>query len=199
MHAADTPAGDRPGSAGPVPPGPGQRPLTRVLFLDVDGTLTDGSIILGIADDIRAFHAHDGVGIRLALLAGIRVVFMSARESAPVRRRALELGADPMLAVGDKDRAVREWCERHGVTPAQAAFVGDDLQDIPGMKAVAHAFAVGDAVDEVKAVATHVCTRAGGRGAVREAIVWLLRAEGRYEATLEAFLARRDFVIKEAR
>lgn len=175
------------------------RALTRVLFLDVDGTLTDGRIILGIADDIRAFHAHDGVGIRLALLAGIKVVFMSARESAPVRRRAIELGADALLAVGDKDRGVREWCERHGVMPTEAAFVGDDLQDIPGMRAVAHAIAVGDAVAEVKAAATHVCTRPGGRGAVREAVEWLLKLEGRYEATLEAFLNRRDFVIRELR
>lgn len=179
--------------------GEAPRALTRVLFLDVDGTLTDGTIILGIAEDIRAFHAHDGVGIRLALLAGIRVVFMSARESAPVRRRALELGAEPMLAVGDKDRAVRDWCDRHGIRPAEAAFVGDDLQDIPGMKAVTHAIAVADAVAEVRAVATHVCSRPGGRGAVREAIEWLLRLEGRYDATLQAFLSRRDFVIKEGR
>lgn len=170
-------------------------PETRVLFLDVDGTLTDGGIILGASEDLRRFHAHDGVGIRLALLAGIQVVFISARESAAARRRALELGADPRLAVGDKDKGVREWCADHGIGLNEAAFVGDDLQDIPGMKIVAHPIAVADAVAEVRAAARHVTLKPGGRGAVREAVEWLLRREGRWEGALAAFLSRRDFVI----
>lgn len=170
-------------------------PQTKVLFLDVDGTLTDGGIILGATEDIRRFHAHDGVGIRLAILAGIRVVFMSARESAAARRRAIELGADPQLAVGDKDSGVRGWCAAHAVALNEAAFVGDDLQDIPGMKIVAWPIAVADAVAEVRAAARHVTLKPGGRGAVREAVEWLLRREGRWDGALEAFLTRRDFVI----
>lgn len=171
--------------------------MTRVLFLDVDGTLTDGGIILGDGDDLRRFHAHDGVGIKLATMAGIDVIFLSARENRAAERRAKELGVRAVLGAARKHEHVITLCTELGCTPADAAFIGDDLQDISGMKACALAIAVGDAVSEVKAVAAHVTGRNGGYGAVREAVEWLLRREGRWEATLADFLATSDFVIRK--
>lgn len=171
--------------------------MTRVLFLDVDGTLTDGGIILGERDDLRRFHAHDGVGIKLAMLAGIEVIFLSARENAAAERRAKELGARAVLGAARKHEHVVRLCAELSCPPADAAFVGDDLQDISGMKACGLAIAVGDAVTEVKNVAHHVTVRNGGRGAVREAVEWLLAREGRWEETLARFLSTSDFVIRK--
>ncbi|HEX7880664.1 MAG TPA: HAD hydrolase family protein [Candidatus Eisenbacteria bacterium] len=173
--------------------------MTKVLFLDVDGTLTDGGIILGDTDDSRRFHAHDGVGIKLAGLAGITVIFLSARENRAAARRARELGVRSVLGAARKHEHVATLCAELGTTPAQAAFVGDDLQDISGMKVCGTAIAVGDAVAEVKAIANHVTTRNGGYGAVREAVEWLLKRDGRWEATLAQFLASSDFVVRPDR
>ena len=170
--------------------------MTRVLFLDVDGTLTDGGILLGETEDIRRFHAHDGVGIKLAATAGIEVVFLSARESAAARRRAKELGVRAELAAARKDEHVKRICAELGATPEEAAFVGDDLQDLPGLRAVGLPIAVGNAVAEVKAVCRHVTTALGGHGGVREAVEWILRREGRWEETLQTFVSRSDFVIR---
>ena len=171
--------------------------MIRVLFLDVDGTLTDGGIILGEQDDLRRFHAHDGVGIKLAMLAGIEVVFLSARENAAAERRARELGVRAILGAARKHEHVARVCAELGCTAAEAAFVGDDLQDVSGMKACALSIAVGDAVAEVKAVADHVTVRNGGYGAVREAVEWLLAREGRWESTLSSFLSTSDFVVRK--
>lgn len=171
--------------------------MTRILFLDVDGTLTDGGIILGEREDLRRFHAHDGVGMKLAMLAGIDVVFLSARDNAAAERRARELGARAILGAARKHEHVARVCAELGCTPAEAVFVGDDLQDISGMKACGLSVAVGDAVAEVKEVADHVTVRNGGYGAVREAVEWLLRREGRWESTLSSFLSTSDFVIRK--
>jgi 3-deoxy-D-manno-octulosonate 8-phosphate phosphatase (KDO 8-P phosphatase) len=169
---------------------------TRILFLDVDGTLTDGGIILGVHEDIRRFHAHDGVGIRLATLAGIEVIFLSARECVAAERRARELGVKSVLGAARKDEHVRTLCAEAGVTPAEAAFVGDDLQDLPALRIVGRSIAVGDAVADVRDACHHVTRAFGGRGAVREAVEWILKEEGRWESTLAAFLERSDFVIR---
>jgi 3-deoxy-D-manno-octulosonate 8-phosphate phosphatase (KDO 8-P phosphatase) len=171
--------------------------VTRILFLDVDGTLTDGGILLGRGEDIRRFHARDGVGIRLAALAGIEVIFLTARECRAVERRARELGARCVMGAARKQEHVARLCAEAGVRPAEAAFVGDDLQDIPAMRAVGRAIAVADAVAEVKEVCQHVTETRGGQGAVREAVEWLLRQEGRWQATLGAFLESCDFVVRD--
>lgn len=171
--------------------------MTRILFLDVDGTLTDGGILLGRTEDIRRFHARDGVGIRLAALAGIKVIFLTARECRAVETRARELGASCVMGAARKQEHVRRLCAEAGVEPSEAAFVGDDLQDIPALRIVGRAIAVADAVPEVREVCAHVTETRGGCGAVREAVEWLLRKEGRWQATLDAFLERCDFVVRE--
>jgi 3-deoxy-D-manno-octulosonate 8-phosphate phosphatase (KDO 8-P phosphatase) len=173
--------------------------VTKLLFLDVDGTLTDGGIILGDTEDARRFHAHDGVGIKLATLAGMTVIFLSARENRAAARRAKELGVRSVLGAARKHEHVATLCAEAGVTPAEAAFVGDDLQDVSGMRACGTAIAVGDAVAEVRAIAHHVTTRNGGYGAVREAVEWLLKRDGRWDDTLARFLEASDFVVRPDR
>lgn len=182
---------------GPAPGPGGAFVPVKILFLDVDGTLTDGGIILGDTDDQRRFHAHDGVGIKLAGLAGIEVLFLSARENRAAGRRARELGVRAVLGAARKHEHVDRICRAAGCTPAEAAFVGDDLQDITAMRLVGTAIAVGDAVAEVKALAHHVTRAHGGHGAVREAVEWLLEREGRRQSTIDLFLSTSDFVVRQ--
>lgn len=165
----------------------------EVLVLDVDGVLTDGGIILDSAGrEAKRFHARDGVGIRVALLAGWRVLFLTARASIPAKTRAQELGAEWAIGIGRKDLFLEEWLEGMGIAWEHVAFVGDDLQDLPAMRRVGWPVAVADAVDEVRSVAKFVTTRAGGFGAVREAVEWLLTQAGRRDEALERFVQQMD-------
>jgi len=160
----------------------------RALVLDVDGVLTDGGILLdGGTGEMKRFHAKDGVGIRLAQAAGWRVLFLTARHSPPARRRAEELGAAWAVGVARKDVFLQAWLAREGISWEEAAFVGDDLQDLAVLRKVGWPIAVGDAVEEVKAAARHVTARRGGEGAVREAVEWLLDQAGLREQVVEEF------------
>jgi len=164
--------------------------LPRALVLDVDGVLTDGGILLdGDAGEMKRFHVHDGMGIRLAQEAGWPVLFLTARHSPPARRRAEELGASWALGVAKKDAFLEAWLAREGIAWEEVAFVGDDLQDLAVLRRVGWPIAVANAVVEVKAAARHVTGREGGTGAVREAVEWLLEQAGIREKILASFLA----------
>lgn len=163
--------------------------MIRALVLDVDGVLTDGGIMLD--DDGREskrFHARDGVGIKLALAAGWRVLFCTARNSQPARLRAAELGAECAAGIRHKDQFLEGWLREAGVTWSEVAFVGDDLQDIRVLRRVGYPIAVADACVEVRAVARHVLTLRGGFGAVREAVEWLLEQTGDRERVISQFI-----------
>lgn len=165
----------------------------KLLILDVDGVLTDGGIVLDSGGrEAKRFHARDGVGIRLALLCGWRVLFLTARASIPVKNRAEELGAAWAIGIGRKELFLEEWLEGMGIPWERTAFVGDDLQDLAVMRRVGWPVAVADAVDEVKAVARHVTARPGGYGAVRETVEWLLTQAGLREDALRKFMNQDD-------
>jgi 3-deoxy-D-manno-octulosonate 8-phosphate phosphatase (KDO 8-P phosphatase) len=165
----------------------------EALVLDVDGVLTDGGIILDSGGrEAKRFHARDGVGIRLALLTGWRVLFLTARASIPVKNRAQELGAEWAIGIGRKELFLQEWLEGMGIAWDRTAFVGDDLQDLAVMRRVGWPVAVADAVDEVKTVAKYITTRPGGAGAVREAVEWLLSQAGLREEALLKFMSQDD-------
>lgn len=163
----------------------------RLLILDVDGVLTDGSIIYDEAgNQIKRFHVHDGMGIRIALEAGVRVAALSSRDSPAVRRRLEELRVDPIVqGSGDKGRDVQRVAELASVDLDEAAYVGDDLLDLPAMRRVAWPVAVADAAGEVRAAARLVTQQPGGRGAVREAIERLLGPK-RWEAASRRVLSQ---------
>lgn len=157
--------------------------------MDVDGTLTDGSITYDeTGREWKSFHARDGLGIKLLLLAGVEPAIVTGRSSPVVARRAQELGIREVVqGASDKAAILRSLCAARGIPASQAAFVGDDLSDLPAMRAAGFSAAPADAAPEVRAAATFVCSLAGGRGAVREAIETLLRRDGRWPEVLAAF------------
>lgn len=160
----------------------------RLLCLDVDGVLTDGRITLD-ADgrEVKTFNVHDGMGIRLWQEAGHDVAIITSRSSKAVASRAAELGIEHVhQGCRDKSDALQAILEATGCTLDEVAAVGDDLPDLPMLGAVALPVAVRNAVDELKAIATHTTERAGGQGAVRELIEDLLRAQGRWDDLVAA-------------
>lgn len=155
----------------------------ELLLLDVDGVLTDGSILY--ADDgteLKRFHVRDGSGLKLWRAAGKRAAIVSGRQSAAVERRAAELGITPVLqGRDDKLAALAQVLAATDVRPEQVCAIGDDLPDLPVLRACGLAVAVADACPEVRRAADYVTTAPGGRGAVREAVEWLLKLSGRWD------------------
>jgi len=164
--------------------------VIRALVLDVDGVLSDGGVILDAGTgEAKRFHSRDGVGIRLALLAGWKVLFLTARSSQPARRRAEELGAEWAIGMTHKEHFLDGWLRERGIAWEDAVYVGDDLQDLAVLRRVGWPIAVADAVREVRDVARYVTRVNGGYGAVRDAVEWLLEQEGLREKTVAAFVA----------
>jgi len=160
----------------------------ELLLLDVDGVLTDGEVVYTDAgQEIKAFHVRDGSGIKYWRRSGKRVAILSGRTSPVVTRRAAELGIDLVVQGADnKLLALARMLSEAGLRPDQVCAVGDDLPDLPVLTHCGLAVAVADAVPELKESADFVTTLAGGRGAVREAIEWLMRGQGTWDATLDA-------------
>ncbi|WP_373067017.1 KdsC family phosphatase [Thioalkalivibrio sp.] len=162
----------------------------RLLILDVDGVMTDGSLFLGDAgEQYKAFNSRDGHGIRLALYGGIEIAVLTGRTSGVVEHRMRDLGVEHLIqGRRDKGEALHELLQRTGREPAEAAFMGDDIVDLPAMRRVGLGIAVGDAHPLVQHHAQWVTEAPGGRGAVREACEALLAAQGRLDALLETYL-----------
>ena len=166
----------------------------RLFAMDVDGTLTDGVLVCrSDGEETKRFHARDGQGIKLLPLAGIEPVIISGRASSATSRRAQELGIERVhQAQGDKAAALRAVCEDAGIPVAQAAFIGDDLSDIPAMRVAGWSAAPADAAPETREAAAFVASRGGGDGAVREAIEALLKAQGAWDDVLARFEPTRE-------
>ena len=161
----------------------------RLLLLDVDGVMTDGSIVF--ADDgteWKRFHVRDGTGIKLWRLAGHQAAILSGRNSATTSRRAAELGIT-LVVQGQEDTsaglaAILAQC---GVVAAEVCAIGDDLADLPVFQQVGVRVAVADACPELLSRADYQTRELGGHGAVRAAIEWLLKGQGRWESLLERY------------
>lgn len=164
----------------------------RLLALDVDGVLTDGRLPYGPDGPMgRSFHAVDGFGIKMAAEAGLTVAVISGLEHPAVNRRVLELGI-PHYRGGCRNKApaLAELCAGLGISPRQAAFLGDDWVDAAAMKLCGLPMAVADAQPEIRDLALWVSTRVGGAGAVREAVAAILRVQGLLEPMWRAWLNR---------
>jgi 3-deoxy-D-manno-octulosonate 8-phosphate phosphatase (KDO 8-P phosphatase) len=163
----------------------------KVLLMDVDGTMTDGSVTLlsqpdGTALEIKNFDAHDGQGLTLAQSAGLRTGCITGRESAALLRRAHEMKMEFIYMKQPlKIPAYEEILAKAGIADSEAAFVGDDLPDIPLMRRCGLAVAVGDAVVEVKKAAHYTTKALAGRGAVREAVELILKSKGIWEEMID--------------
>lgn len=177
----------------------------RLVGLDVDGVLTDGGIYLGAVGDapqeFKRYDIQDGLGIHFLRRAGLRLAIVTGRVSESVRLRARELEIEDVAqdANAQKLRAFMRMLERHRITPAECAFIGDDFPDMPILKVVGLPVAVGNAVPEVRAASALRLTRTGGAGAVREFAELLLKARGEWKAVCDAYLAERSGTAGTAR
>jgi 3-deoxy-D-manno-octulosonate 8-phosphate phosphatase (KDO 8-P phosphatase) len=158
----------------------------ELLLLDVDGVLTDGGIVYADGgEEIKRFHVRDGSGLKLWHLAGKRSAIVSGRNSRAVERRAGELGIAPVLqGLSEKLPAFGVLLTDTGLRAEQVCAIGDDFPDLPLLRRAGLAVAVPDACAEVREVADYVTAVPGGQGAVRDAIEWLLKLQGKWDDLL---------------
>jgi 3-deoxy-D-manno-octulosonate 8-phosphate phosphatase (KDO 8-P phosphatase) len=158
--------------------------------MDVDGVLTDGRIaFVGTREEAKLYDVKDGTGLWLARLAGLRTGVISGRTGSSIRRRTVELKMDEVhLKVRDKLAVYGGILRRRGLADEQVCYIGDDVVDLPILARVGLSVAVADAHPEVLK-RSHLITRApGGRGAVREVIDVILKAQGRWKDVLSRFV-----------
>ncbi len=190
----------------------------KLLLLDVDGVMTDGTLWFvpgqggsgireqasakadaggyAIASDryaeVKGFHAHDGTAMSLARLAGLKVGLITKRISETVALRARDLRLDYVVqGCADKIAAFREILQKEGLTEENACYVGDDIIDLPVMRHCGLAIAVANARGEVKDEAHVVTDHSGGAGAVRDAVEYILRAQGKWDEVVRSYLNER--------
>ncbi len=179
----------------------------KLLLFDVDGVLTDGKLFfLPMASEdnrgpgglnltsqgsieVKGFHAHDGVAISLARVAGIKTGLITKRASETVAVRGRDLKLNHIRqGIQDKLGAFREILAQEKLTAAEACFVGDDVIDLPVMRNCGFAVAVANAREEVKKGAHYVTKRGGGDGALRDAVEFILKSQGRLKKVVEEYV-----------
>ena len=170
----------------------------KIVGLDVDGVMTDAGVYIGTGPhgpiELKRFNIQDSIGIKLLQAAGIKIVIVSGRSSEATELRARELGIDEVFQdrAAQKLPAFQQMLDRAGADWDEAAFVGDDLPDIPLLKRVGLPVTVQNAVPEVREVVAYVTSRAGGFGAVREFAEVLLKARGEWDEAVHRYLSERD-------
>jgi 3-deoxy-D-manno-octulosonate 8-phosphate phosphatase (KDO 8-P phosphatase) len=154
--------------------------MIRLLVMDVDGVLTDGSIVYDDEGrELKRFNVRDGLGINVWMRLGREAAVLSARRSEAVALRMAELGVTMVVqGSGDKGASIERLCAEAGVGLEETAFIGDDLPDLGAMRRVGYAIAPADAEARVREAASFVTRAGGGRGCVREAVMHLLEREG---------------------
>ncbi|MEJ2643401.1 MAG: 3-deoxy-manno-octulosonate-8-phosphatase KdsC [Gammaproteobacteria bacterium] len=162
----------------------------RLLIFDVDGVLTDGSLYLGDdGQEYKAFHSRDGHGIKMLQANGVQAAVITGRTSQVVIHRMDNLGIKHVYqGQEDKRVALDDLLTRLSVSSDEAAYVGDDVVDLPAMRRVGLAIAVQDAHPAVKRHAHWQTPSPGGRGAARDVCELLLEAQGKLESELEKYL-----------
>jgi 3-deoxy-D-manno-octulosonate 8-phosphate phosphatase (KDO 8-P phosphatase) len=193
----------------------------KLLLFDVDGVLTDGKLFIfpapaGARSNIhehaaihadeggfglisqtlieaKGFHAHDGTAISLARLAGIKTGLITKRISETVALRARDLKLEYVRqGIQDKRAAFEEILKEEGLAADAAAFVGDDVIDLPAMRQCGFAIAVANARAEVKKEAHYVTPHSGGDGALRDAVEYILKAQGKWKRVVEQYIGARS-------
>ena len=160
----------------------------RLLLCDVDGVLTDGSVWMGNGVETKRFHIRDGLGLRILQKQGVKVGWISRRSSPATSARAADLKID-FLHQGDEDKVsvVEGLLAAQGLDWKAVCFVGDDILDLGVLKRAGVSVAVADAVAEVRRAVEYVTREAGGRGAVREVVEMILRAQGRWDVVVKEY------------
>lgn len=162
----------------------------QLLVMDVDGVLTDGTVIInGDGSEGKFFNLLDGHGIRMWQRAGLKAAFLSGRFSEATKCRAKQLEVDYCVQdCFEKLPALKKLLEHVGLSANRTAYIGDDLPDLPVIRYVGFGAAVANAVDEVKDIADYVTTRRGGDGAVREVIEYILKNTGKWQELMKRYL-----------
>ena len=163
----------------------------RLLLLDCDGVLTDGRITpVEGGEELKSFHTHDGHGIVMLHRAGLRSGIISGRTSRLVELRAADLGVSFVRQGAlNKVEVFESLLAEAGVEPGHAAYVGDDVVDIPLMRRCVLGVAVADATPDTREAAHHVTRLPGGGGAVREVCELILKSQGRWDELMKRYLA----------
>jgi len=158
----------------------------RCIVFDVDGVLTDGRIFFdGRGGEWKSFNVRDGLRIVMARKHGLEVAFLTGRESEAVSRRAAELSVDRVLqGVKDKAEAMNALLRETGLGRERVAYLGDDIPDLPAMKAAGFSGAVSDAAPEVLHASDWTSPKPGGKGAAGDFIEFILRSQGSWERAL---------------
>lgn len=162
----------------------------KLLILDVDGVMTDGRIILDDkGNEIKAFHVRDGHGIKMAQEAGIEIAIITGRRSMVVERRAKELGIKEVYQkVPNKIDIYEKLLKKFDLKDEEVAFIGDDINDLPMLRRVGLSVAVADADDHIIKGVDHVTEICGGKGAVREVIDMILKAQDKWRDVAEKYM-----------
>ena len=175
----------------------------KLVGIDVDGVLTDGGLYLGDVEgrrvELKRYNIEDGLGIYFLRQAGIRVAVVTGRVSDSVRLRCRELHIEDVEqdAEARKLPAFMRVLDRHGISPHDAAFIGDDFPDLGILRIVGLPVAVGNAVPEIRRVAKLQLERTGGHGAVREFAEMVLKSRGQWDAIVEKYVADRSVAAPE--
>jgi 3-deoxy-D-manno-octulosonate 8-phosphate phosphatase (KDO 8-P phosphatase) len=161
----------------------------KLLLMDVDGVLTDGRIVLGEKEELKFFHIQDGMGINMARRAGLKVGVITGRSSKCVDKRAKELKMDFVVQGSEtKLKALQKILKSGGMNFENVCYIGDDLNDIPVLERVGFSATVNNAPNIVKSKVNFISKRKGGKGAVREIIEYVLKAQGKLDLVIEEML-----------
>jgi 3-deoxy-D-manno-octulosonate 8-phosphate phosphatase (KDO 8-P phosphatase) len=178
----------------------------KLLLFDVDGVLTDGKLFLfpvpkasssgakalgQVVVEAKGFHAQDGAGISIARIAGLKTGLITRRKSDTVALRARDLKLEHVhQGSHDKLKTFREILLKEGLSASEVAFVGDDVIDLPVMRNCGFSVAVANARTEVKEESHYVTPHAGGEGALRDVIEYILKAQGKWKQAVESYIGK---------
>lgn len=158
----------------------------KLFLCDVDGILTDSSILIGMEHEVKRFHIRDGLGLVMLRDEGIKIGWVSKRQSLATTLRAKELKVDYLEQnPGEKVPVVEALLARTGFKWEETCFMGDDIVDLGVLKRAGLAATVADALPEAKAVSHYITSAAGGRGAVREVVELILKAQNRWQKLVD--------------
>ncbi|WP_064213594.1 KdsC family phosphatase [Geobacillus stearothermophilus] len=170
----------------------------KLIVLDVDGVLTDGSLYIGSnEEEYKKFNTQDGMGISLAHYAGLKTAIISGRNSKAVTKRAKELKINYVYqGIADKVQVLHELLDNLDLHPKEVCYMGDDLNDLPILNLVGLSFAPANAVALVKENVDYVTERSGGHGAVREMIEFILKEQYNFKELINDFINGKRRVVQ---
>ena len=162
--------------------------MIKLIVLDVDGTLTDGTIYYDSdGTEMKAFNVKDGAVLKPLPKLGISVIFITGRESDATIKRAAELGINAIQGVSNKEVVLKEYIKKHRFNQKEILYIGDDINDYAAMKFCGFRACPSDAVNEIRNICDYISPLSGGRGAVRDIIEMILRNNNKWNDLLALY------------